>query len=128
MAWYNRIKVRCYRARPIPELLDGENWEVRNSGDIKKAYVDFGTRQFVVPFEEGPSGELVRAHEAMHVKITPQNYVLPKEMDFVTLQSLEDCRVWQGLKSCDIKTNNESARIWTDKELEKIMEKKEMQH
>src|SRR6266576_3954481 len=110
MAWYNRVKVRSYRARPIPELLDGEDWDVRNSNDVKKAYVDFKTRQFVVPFEEGPSGELVRAHEAMHVKITPQDYSRPEDMDFVTLQSLEDCRVWQGLRICGINTKNPKAR------------------
>src|SRR6476620_1255182 len=117
MSWWHR-KSREYRARPIPELLDGEDWEVRNSGKKNLGYVDFDNKEFVVPFEETPCGELVRAHEAMHVKITPRNFSLDPEMDWVTLQSLEDCRVWQGLRSCGIKTYNEKARLYTDKQLE----------
>jgi len=119
---------RTYRARPIPELLDGENWEVRNSNDVSRAYVDFDKREFVVPFEESPAGELTRAHEAMHVKISPRDYVRPDDMGFTTLQSVEDCRVWQGLRVCGIETNNKRARIFDDERLKEAFSSPQMQH
>lgn len=101
-------------SRPLPELLDGDDWEVRNSGDIRKAYVDPKKKEFVVPFAPGPGGELVRAHEAMHVKITPAKFAT-KGVDFVTLQSVEDTRVHQGLRLSGIATDK--GRVFTTAEL-----------
>lgn len=91
------------RSRPLPELLDGEDWEVRSSGKLDKAYVDFNKREFVVPFHTGPSGELVRAHEAMHVKISPRSGIDKK--NFRTFQAIEDARVHQGLRIVGIQTD-----------------------
>lgn len=109
-------------SRPLPELLDGDDWEARNSGDLKKAYVDFKKKEFVVPFMGGPSGELVRAHEAMHVKISPKDHPF-RDADFVTYQSVEDARVNQGLRLAGIDTDR--GRVWKDAELEKIFEQPE---
>lgn len=113
-------------ARPLPEILDGQDWEVRNSGNIHTAYVDFDKREFVVPFESSPGAELVRAHEAMHVKISPKKTGALNEADFVTLQSIEDCRVWHGLRMVGIKTEN--ARVFSDKELEKFFKTDALKH
>jgi hypothetical protein len=116
------------KARPLPEILDGEDWEVRNSGDVKKAYVDFKNREFVVPFEESPAGEIVRAHEAMHIKITPNDFSKDEfsdEIQFVTMQSIEDCRVWQGLRLVGIPTDDPMAKLYSDKELDSIFETNE---
>lgn len=104
-------------SRPLPELLDGDDWEVRNSGDCKKAYVDFKKKEFVVPFMYGPSGELVRAHEAMHVKISPHKHSF-KEADFTTYQSVEDTRVNQGLRLAGIPTDR--GRVYKEAELQKV--------
>lgn len=110
MAFFNKES-----SRPLPELLDGDDWEARNSGDLKKAYVDFQKREFVVPFHSGPAGELVRAHEAMHVKITPHKVNFGED-DFVTYQAVEDSRVNQGLRLTGIQTDK--GRVYSRRELE----------
>lgn len=121
--------MRIWRARPIPEILDDSGtWEVRNSGDIKIGYVDLKKRQFVVPFHENAAGEMVRAHEAMHVKITPHDFECPADVDWVTLQSVEDCRVHQGLRVCGIKTNDPKSNPFTDEELEMAFASPKFQH
>ena len=104
-------------SRPLPELLDGDDWEARNSGDLKIAYVDFKKREFVVPFMPGAAGELVRAHEAMHVKISPKKVKYVKDSpDFVTYQAVEDTRVNQALRLAGIQTKG--ARVWKKQEIE----------
>lgn len=112
MDWLKRKQY----SRPLPELLDGKDWEVRNSGNLKKAYVNFKKKEFVVPFTSGPAGELVRAHEAMHVKITPQKHSF-SEADFVTYQSVEDARVNSALRTAGISTDK--ARVFSDTDIAK---------
>src|SRR4051812_21715970 len=105
MDWFKRKEY----SRPLPEMLDGDDWEVRNSGDLKIAYVDYKKKEFVVPFSSGPAGELVRAHEAMHIKISPKNHKFG-EADFTAFQSVEDARVNSALRLAGIRTDK--ARVW----------------
>jgi hypothetical protein len=105
-------------SRPLPEMLDGDNWEARNSNNLKMAYVDFKKKEFVVPFQAGAAGELVRAHEAMHVKISPRHpkYEGP---DAVTYQAVEDTRVNQALRVTGIPTDK--GRVFKEKEIKEAL-------
>jgi len=116
MKWWQRE--REY-SRPLPEILDGEDWEVRNSRDLHTAYVDHDKREFVVPFLWGKGAEQVRAHTAMHVKISPTPNEIKKistDEEFVTIQAVEDYRVNSALNVVDIDTNQ---KRYTDREIEK---------
>jgi hypothetical protein len=103
---------RIKQAIPLPEILDDSQWEIRNSGQDDLAYVDFEKQEMVVPFTIAPGPEYIRAHEAMHVAISPRNSDdVPRDIDNRTLQALEDARVNSGLKLSGV---NISAQAWTD--------------
>ena len=44
---------------PLPEIIGGEDWEIRESPDGRMAYVDFDKKEMCVPFDEGPKSELL---------------------------------------------------------------------
>lgn len=84
---------------PIPEMIKGQKWEVREAEKQDQAYVDLEKRQMVVPLDFSPKSELLRSHELMHVAISPfdKQIEIDSAVEDRTLQSLEDCRVWQEL-------------------------------
>src|ERR1051326_8147058 len=82
---------------PLPEILSRSNdWEVREPDNPNMAYVDLKKKQMVVPMGDSPKEEMIRAHETMHVKITPYEkaVALKKSVGERTLQAMEDFRVW----------------------------------
>jgi hypothetical protein len=94
------------RVMPLPELLGREGFEVREASG-RKAYVDFTNKQFVVPFDSDPHAAVIRAHENMHVQITPRGKVKVKVegAENRTMQAIEDCRVNAALRAVGIPTN-----------------------
>lgn len=100
---------------PLPSALDGRDWEIRDSGDPTKAYVDFQKMEMVVPFGDSAREEFVRAHESMHVAITPRGTGLGKDR---TIQAVEDARVNSALASAGIDI---SAHTWTDEEFRSLV-------
>lgn len=89
------------RPVPAPAIIDGVEWEVRDSGDPRTAFVDFDAMAMVVPMDGTPAGDMIRAHETSHVAITPRDLErlkkLAKEFPNRTLQAVEDCRVYCSL-------------------------------
>lgn len=106
---------------PAPAIIDGVVWEVRDSGDSRTAFVDFETNTMVVPMDNSPVGDMLRAHETAHVAITPRDIPelakLSEELSNRTLQAAEDCRVYCSLQLAGIDT---SASHWTKEDLDKI--------
>jgi hypothetical protein len=89
---------------PIPEMIKGQKWEVREAEHKDQAYVDLDKRQMVVPLDDSARSELLRSHELMHVAISPfaESFVMDAAVEDRTLQSVEDCRIWGELKRVGI--------------------------
>ena len=110
-------------AIPAPAMIDGVEWQVRDSGGPDKdgrhkAFVDFSTKTMVVPLDGSPTGDLIRNHETAHVAITPRDETLfrrlAKEFPNRTLQAVEDCRVYCALQRAGINTD---AGHWPDADI-----------
>jgi hypothetical protein len=106
------------RPIPAPAIIDGVEWTVRDSGELRRAFVDFDNKTVVVPMEGGPVADMIRNHEMAHVAITPRDIPLfmklAKEFPNRNLQCAEDARVYVALKKAGIDT--EQAH-WPDKDI-----------
>ena len=106
---------------PAPAIIDGVEWTVRDSGDPRTAYVDFSKKTMVVPMDDTPTGNMIRAHETAHVAITPRDLDelkrLAAEFPNRTLQACEDCRVYVSLQLAGVDTD---ASHWRDKDIAKV--------
>ena len=104
---------------PLPEIIGGEDWEIRESPDGRMAYVDFDKKEMCVPFDEGPKSELLRAHEAMHVAITPRNKLATLTgVQNRTVQACEDARVNFALHKAKI--DHSDTQVWGAEEYETL--------
>lgn len=106
---------------PAPAIIDGVEWQVRDSGNPRLAYVDFSSKTMVVPMDCGDVGDLLRNHEMAHVKITPRDPTmleeLAREFPNRTLQAAEDCRVYAALNNAGINTD---VSHWPDSDIEAV--------
>lgn len=106
---------------PAPAIIDGVEWTVRDSGDPRRAYVDFSTKTMVVPMDNTPTGNMIRAHETAHVAITPRDLKelqrLAAEFPNRTLQACEDCRVYVSLQLAGVETD---ASHWREEDIAKV--------
>lgn len=92
---------------PIPEIIIPGEWDVRESTDKSGAYVDLESKTIVVPMGDNPGDEFIRAHESMHLAITPRDGKsrVPAAVKERTVQAIEDCRVNSALRTCGIDTS-----------------------
>ena len=84
--------------RPMPELIYGGMWSLRDTSKTKEASVDIDGKVFNVPFGSDPQSIALRRHEYFHVKWSPPNYILRDLTEGsiqhkMAIQSLEDLRV-----------------------------------
>jgi len=111
-----------YKPDPAPAIIDGEEWEIRDSGDPRRAYVDFTSQTMVVPMDESDQSRIIRAHEAIHVKITPRHKnAIPKEIPNRTGQCFEDCRVYSSMLRTGIEASGEV--LFSDAEYRSLKER-----
>lgn len=107
-----------YNPIPAPQVIDGERWLVRDSGEPTTAFVDFENKVMVVPMDGTETGDMIRAHETIHVGITPRdpNVWMPAGLENRTIQSIEDCRVYSFAKKAGIPTK---ASHWSADDIKK---------
>jgi hypothetical protein len=79
---------------PVPEIIDGGEWEIRQSQSLRTAGIsqrpDRPGGKMLVPLGEAEVARLVRAHELMHVHITPKEW--PRPYDGRLMNLVEDAR------------------------------------
>jgi hypothetical protein len=110
------------RPIPAPQIIDGVEWTVRDSGESRTAFVDYEKNEMVVPMDGTPVGDLLRAHETTHIAITPRKSTsfyksLAKEFPNRTMQAAEDARVWLAMKRAGIPTD---VSAWDSKAVAKV--------
>lgn len=87
---------------PMPSVLDGRRYQVRDSGGITHpAWVqrigdERGT--MVVPMGDDPASHRVRLHEMSHVRWSPANPSLPEGVSGPTMNAAEDRRMHRRLQ------------------------------
>ena len=94
MARFRRRRNRETGISPIPEAISGNTWKVTKSD---QPHVDLVERILSAPTDDSPASAFMRAHEMIHVKITPpaspELLSLRHEASIMALQSVEDMRV-----------------------------------
>lgn len=86
---------------PAPEVVDGGEWKIQQSASLRVAGIKRNPGspggRMVVPLGEAEQARLVRAHELMHVHITPEEW--PRPYNEQMMNMLEDGRVHRHLHS-----------------------------
>jgi hypothetical protein len=93
-------KSKVKKMYPVPEAIDGDKWDVRES---RAAMTDTKGRTMLVPATDTDQGQYLRAHEMAHAKISPRVHAnaLCKKHGITSdaMQVCEDIRVNSFLKS-----------------------------
>lgn len=97
-----RRRKKLRSVQPLPEMLTTDAWQVREGSPC----VDLPARIMSVPLDDSPASAYMRAHEMVHVKITP--HLTPEDMAKkhgitpLALQCVEDMRVHDFMRARDI--------------------------
>lgn len=108
------------RAIPLPEAIDGQRWEIRQSNQTRVAGIATSERTMVVPMGDNDLERLIRLHEMTHISITPRERAVEamKEegVDEQLLNLCEDARVHSQMERLHFNILGLNG-VFTDKEL-----------
>lgn len=86
---------------PLPSLLDGRPYVIRDSGGVRRpAHVTRSRKSepvMTVPMGAESAAARIRLHEMAHVRWTPLDAPLPDGVDFRTINACEDRRIHRRL-------------------------------
>lgn len=89
------------RLAPVPSILDGRSWDIRDSPDTGTAWIQRaeGEGRMMVPTGPEAAERRIRLHEMGHVRWTPTvgPTDLPPGVTWGTFNAVEDCRIHQRL-------------------------------
>lgn len=108
--------------QPLPEMLTADAWQVHEG----MPSVNLPDRHMYVPLDDTPEAAYMRAHEMVHVKITPPMAVDEMARHYgvtpLALQCVEDMRVHDFMRQRKLDRPAVTSRKETDKNLERIAE------
>lgn len=88
--------------KPVPEAIDGQEWEV--TGSPKEGHTDSARKRMTVPVLDTPVDQYIRNHEMAHAKWSPEKKPRVEGVDDLQLQCVEDMRMNRLLKTAGIDT------------------------